>query len=48
MAGVAGEVDLTFDSVFLMDPQVKAGKLKYIAVASEETAEVATRGACHR
>jgi len=36
MAGVAGEVDLTFDSVFLMDPQVKAGKLKYIAVASEK------------
>ena len=34
MAGVAGEVDLTFDSVFLMNPQVQAGKLKYIAVAS--------------
>jgi len=34
MAGVAGEVDLTFDSVFLMGPQVQAGKLKYIAVAS--------------
>lgn len=34
MAGVAGEVDLTFDSVFLMGPQVQVGKLKYIAVAS--------------
>ncbi|GAB1577298.1 tripartite tricarboxylate transporter substrate binding protein [Bordetella petrii] len=34
MAGVAGEVDLTFDSVFLINPQVQAGKLKYIAVAS--------------
>jgi len=36
MAGVAGEVDLIFDSVFLMNPQVKTGKLKYIAVASEK------------
>ncbi len=36
MAGVAGEVDLTFDSVFLMNPQVETGKLKYIAVASEK------------
>lgn len=36
MAGVAGEVDLSFDSVFLMRPQVDAGKLKFIAVASQE------------
>ncbi|NYT61772.1 tripartite tricarboxylate transporter substrate binding protein [Alcaligenaceae bacterium] len=36
MAGVSGEVDLTFDSVFLMRPQVEAGKLKFITVASKE------------
>ncbi|NLC37498.1 MAG: tripartite tricarboxylate transporter substrate binding protein [Alcaligenaceae bacterium] len=36
MAGVAGEVDMSFDSVFLMRPQAEAGKLKFIAVASQE------------
>ncbi|NYT63062.1 tripartite tricarboxylate transporter substrate binding protein [Alcaligenaceae bacterium] len=36
MASIAGEVDLTFDSVFLIRPQVDAEKLKFIAVSSEE------------
>lgn len=36
MAGVAGEVDLTFDSVYLMRPQVEAGKLKFVAAASQK------------
>lgn len=39
LAGVSGEVDLSFDSVFLMRPQVEAGKLKFIAVASQERLE---------
>ena len=36
MACVAGEVNLTLDSVFLITPQVQAGKLKFVAVASEK------------
>lgn len=40
MAGMAGEVDLVLDTIFLQKPQVEAGKLKFIATAGDKRSEL--------